>query len=135
MDTINREPKDKLTTPSKVSNYRPENVSYSLLPSANVVHKYGIPRSAAQYMQHNHWSIPDEYKSILSAYYLIYWSASYFQDKMVNGTVERDGVIYQVIYYRCNPAAIGSGSNQLALSFRSLVEEYKAQPVVLVTVL
>ena len=120
----------------KESNYREENVACSAytLPSNVVVSKYGIPRSAAIYAQHNHWSIPSEHRSIFSTYYLLKWSAAYFQDKMKEGTIEREGVVYQVIYYRCNVAAVSRGIGQLLLSFRELQGEYKAQPVVLVTV-
>ena len=118
------------------SNYRTPNVDCSLytLPSNIVVQKYGIPRSTAIYQQHNHWTVPPMYRSIFSTYYLLKWSAEYFQEKMVDGTVEREGIIYQVIYYNCNVAAISKGVGQLLLSFRELQDEYKAQAVVLVTV-
>ena len=85
-------------------------------------------------MQNNHWIIPTEFRDIVSTYYLLHWSAPYFQEKLKEGTVERNGVIYQVIYYRCNAAAIGTHSRKLLLSFRELKAEYKVQPVVLVTV-
>lgn len=104
------------------------------LPSNVVLSLYGIPRSTAIYIQHNNWSVSQEYRNIFSSYYLLKWSAAYFQDKMHQGTVERDGVVYQVIYYNCNVAAISRGVGQLLMSFRELQNEYKAQPVVLVTV-
>jgi len=127
----------------KPSNYRAENASYSMLASpiasasqalGEEAGEVGIPRATAMYMQDNHWAIPTEYRSILSVYYLLHWSAEYFQHKLHEGTIEREGITYQVIYYRCNAAAIGHSTGQLLLSFRGLRTEYKARPVVLVTV-
>lgn len=116
------------------SNYRETNPSYSLIPSINVLRIYGTPRSTALYVTNNHWVVPADQRDIFSTYYLLRWKASYFQDKIHEGTIEREGVIYQVIYYRCNAAAIGKDSRQLLLSFRELQKEYSAHPVVLVTV-
>ena len=119
----------------KESNYREDNVDCTsyVLPSNDVVTKYGVPRSTAMYMQHNHWKI-GEYRSILSCYYLLKWSSSYFAESIKEGTIERGGTTYQVIYYRCNSAAIERGVGQVLLSFRELQKEYKAPAVVLVTV-
>ena len=120
------------------SNYTPTSPSYSLLPSVDALTKYGVAKSTALYIQNNHWIIPREYRDLFPTYYLLRWEAAYFLDRMVEGTITRESddpyITYQVIYYRCNPAAIKADKSQLLLSFRELQEEYKSSPVVLVTV-
>ncbi len=106
----------------------------SMLGAANVIYKYGIPRSAALNMLHNYWVIKSGYQELFSTYYLLHWEAGYFQQKMVDGMIEREGVSYQVIYHRCDSYGIGRRNNQLLLSFRSLKPEYEATPTVLVTI-
>jgi hypothetical protein len=106
-----------------------------MLPSADALSIYGLPKSSAIYIQNNHWKLDKDYSDIFQSYYLLHWCAAYFQSSMIEGTIEREGVVYQVIYYRCNAAAIGhSSSKQLLMSFRELQKEYKAMPVVLVTI-
>lgn len=111
----------------------PEQLSY-MNPAVSVVYKYGIPRSAALNMLHNYWTIAKDYEELFSIYYLLHWEAGYFQQKMVDGTIEREGTTYQVIYHKCDSYNIGRGNNQLLLSFRSLVADYESTPTVLVTI-
>lgn len=124
------------------SNYTPiqaptsYSYSSSKSPSAELLHKYGVTKSTALYMQQNHWVIDKDYADVFSTYYLLRWEAAYFQDRLHEGTIERNDITYQVIYYRCNAAAISAPcqGKQLLLSFRSLQDEYKVQPTVLVTI-
>jgi len=118
----------------KHSNYRAQNTQYSLLPAADALTIYGVPKSTAIYMSQNYWSIGEEYRDLFSDYYILRWAASYFQEKLHEGTIKREGITYQVVYHRCNSATIGRGNQQLLLSFRKLQIEYKAQAVVLVTI-
>ena len=119
---------EALSPPSQVAA-----LSY-MTPTVGVIYKYGIPRSTALSMLHNYWTISKDYEELFSIYYLLHWEAGYFQQKMQEGTIEREGVIYQVIYHKCDSYNIGRGNNQLLLSFRSLVSDYEATPTVLVTI-
>ena len=111
----------------------PQELSY-MSPSVSVIYKYGIPRSAALNMLHNYWVIAKDYEELFSTYYLLHWEARYFRSKMEEGTIEREGVTYQVIYHKCDSYSIGKLNSQLLLSFRSLVSDYEATPTVLVTI-
>jgi len=106
-------------------------------PSAALaLKKYGVPKSAATYILHNHFKIPEVYTPIFKAYYLLHWEISYFRSSLLEGTIERKGISYQVIYYRTDPIAIAKASCPVAsvlLSFRELAPEYGAVPTVLVT--
>ena len=116
------------------SNYTPQTQSYTMLSSLDALTKYGVAKSTAVYLRNNHWKISEDYRDIFPTYYLLHWEAKYFLNRMVEGTVDRDGITYGVIYYRCNPAAIKKDRSQLLLSFRELQPEYDSMPVVLVTV-
>ncbi len=125
---------DTDTRDSRESRYRVQNPQYTMLPSIDVLNKYGIPKSTALYMQQSFWRIEPEYQNIFSSYYLLYWSAEYFSDRLHRGVITRDGVDYQVRFYNCDSGILyGAGSKQVALSFRELQPEYKAAAIVLVT--
>ena len=129
-----KDSKDITDTPLNISNYRERDADCYTLSSHKVMIRYGVSRSIAINMQHKHWSIDTEYREIFSSYYLLKWMAEYFHKKMRHGTVKREGVTYQVVYHKCNGAAIYNNPGQVYLSFRELQEDYKAGAVVLVTV-
>ena len=107
--------------------------THNPLPALRAEAEYGISRSAATHLQNNYWVVPDAYKHIFSTYYLLNWSTGYFKEAMVEGTVERTGTKYQVIYHRTNPAEIAKYKGNVMLSFRILKREFEVQAVVLVS--
>lgn len=119
----------------KTSNYTTENPPYTLLPSTQALQQYGVPKSVAEYMLHNFWDIGEEYKDLVSIYYLLNWRSPYFAKQLQNGTLEREGILYQVRYYRCDSYQICQNGANLALSFRALQAEYDSIPVVLVAII
>ena len=102
--------------------------------SIRVIEKYGVSISAATYIQNNYWMIPPKHKKLLSVYYILSWELSYFKRKLQEGVIERNGISYQVIYYKTNPAEMNKKGGAILLSFRSLSNDYKVQPVVLITI-
>ncbi len=120
------------------STYSPESrgatYNYSHLPAANVISKYGVSKSTALFMLNRHWYIAPDWRDILANYYILRWQADYFLSSMVEGTIKRDGITYQVIYHNCDSVMVARTQYTLLLSFRALQSEYGAQPVVLVTI-
>ena len=102
------------------------------IPALKALATYGVPKSAAIYLQNNHWVIPENYKDLFCTYYLLRWNKEYFMDTLCEGTIERQGKIYQIIYHRTNPAEIKKYRGHVVLSFRELQHEYDVYPVVLV---
>jgi len=97
--------------------------------------KYGIAKSKAYYTMHNSFSIPLNLQPIFPTYYLLHWEVSYFRSLVQLGTIERAGIVYQIIYYRTDPIAIAkakSPADSVLVSFRTLAKEYGAIPTVLV---
>lgn len=111
--------------------------SQATLASLLSLELYGIPRSEAIAELHNTFSIPLDLQGIFSSYFLLKWEATYFTALLHEGTIERDGVTYQVIYKDTGAARItrqAEAGKNLLLSFRELQEEYKAMPTVLVRI-
>jgi hypothetical protein len=107
--------------------------SYSLIASLNALRKYGVPRSSAVFILNNFWQIKDRDKDIISTYYMLHWTTPYFKQALCNGLIEREGIMYQVIYYRTTPADISKADRGVLVSFRALQDEYAVHPVALVT--
>ena len=103
--------------------------------SYKVAKVHGISISAATYIANNYFSIQNSDRNLFRTYYILAWQASYFQEKLQQGTIEREGITYQVIYHRTNPAEITQlveMGGHLKLSFRSLLADFGVQPTVLV---
>lgn len=105
----------------------------SITRSLDVIKRYGYPVSAAFYILHNQWTLKEEQRNIFNTYYILHWSGSFFHSSLKEGTVEREGKVYQVIYYRTTPQEIRKHTGQVLLSFRELRAEYNCYPTVLVT--
>lgn len=120
--------------PDITSNYSPATPSYTMLSAASVVSKYGVAKSTADFMTYKHWHIAEDWRDIFLRYYILRWQPEYFQAALKDGTLEREGVIYQVVYHNCDSVMVARTQYSLLLSFRELQEEYKMQPVVLVTI-
>ena len=103
------------------------------IPALKALATYGVPKSAAVYIQNNHWSIGEDYKDLFSTYYLLRWYKTYFMDELCEGTIERQGKVYSIIYHRTNPHEIRKHRGSVLLSFRELQHEYDVHPVVLVS--
>ncbi len=129
---------DSNTKVQLTSSYSPESrgatYNYSHLPAANVISKYGVSKSTALFMLNRHWYIAPDWRDILANYYILRWQAPYFLSSMMEGTIKRDGITYQVIYHNCDSVMVARTQYTLLLSFRALQSEYGAQPVVLVTI-
>lgn len=94
---------------------------------------YGVSKTHASYMVHNFWNIPKDYRDLLSDYYLLRWEKKHFDIVFKEGTIIRNDVTYNVIYYRTDPVKIRKHEGDLLLSFRHLHEVYEIQPIVLIT--
>lgn len=96
--------------------------------------KYGISKPAARYLSRSFWKIREDYlDAAFKTYYILSWQSYYLRDKIKDGQIERDGVLYDVIFYRCNSSVLHTG-HTLLLSFRSLKDEFNSPPIVLVTI-
>lgn len=73
---------------------------------------------------------PDELKDMfhvsptlapaLDKYYILHWETKYLFSHMINGTVEHDGIIYQVSYHPSFGPATLKQFPQVKISFRKL---------------
>lgn len=103
------------------------------LSSVQAYNTYGVSKTHASYLAHNFWSIPKAYRDLLSEYYLLRWEKKYFDSAFKEGTIVRNGIVYNVIYYRTDPVKIKKHEGDLLLSFRSVNKVYGIQPIVMVT--
>lgn len=103
------------------------------LPSVDFYNRYKISLSLGIYVLQNFWIIGKSYSDFVSIYYLLSWDKKYFDSVLKDGTIERDGITFNVIYYRTDPIKIKKHKGNLLLSFRAMEEIYKVNPVVLVT--
>lgn len=108
--------------------------THNPVPALRALATHGISKSSATFLQSNFWQLPANHLHIFDCYYLLHWDRAYFQDHMIEGTVTRQGITYQVIYHRTNPAEINKHKGDVLLSFRKLKYEYEVQPVVLVSI-
>ena len=99
--------------------------------SVTVYKKYGVHRSQAIYINNNLWRLSNDLSDLFEQYYILSWTGYYFNDKMCNGTIERDGITYQIIYYNTTPLEAKRAKN-VYLSLRHLQPEFKHIPTVLV---
>lgn len=112
--------------------------------SYDIYKKYGIHKSELLYNVYNEFYFPDDLKPCLDKYYLIYWNTKYFLERLNYGTIRDvdalgDSVVYQVIYYKCNPATLkalakSQPTRKIKLSFRIVNSKYKILPTVLVKI-
>ena len=113
-----------------IEDSKPMTISYE------VARKHHTSISAATYIQNNQWVIPQNHLPIFHTYYLLDWNVSYFCQELKEGIVERQGITYQVIYHRTNPAEIKKLhkiGGHVKMSFRALLTDFRVQPVVLVS--
>lgn len=103
------------------------------LSSIKSLQKHGIPRSLATYILNNFWKIPESQRDIFSEYFLLRWEKKHFDTVLKDGTIERAGIVYNVIYYRTDPIKIKNHTGDILLSFRVLDSVYTVTPVVLIT--
>lgn len=109
-----------------------------LFPVPNTdVEKQIIIRALRQYTT-EHFYLPssvigDRY---LRYHKLLFWKGTYLLEKMQEGTITRDGIIFQVHFYGRSKlsrgAIVRNPEAQYCISFRATKEEYPILPVALI---
>ena len=103
---------------------------HNLMESNKAYLTHGVSKTMVRALMQNFFKFPEECKDLLSSYHLVYWSTSYFKEKINEGTIEKDGISYQIIYK--DSFSELSKLGQVKLSFRSAIKEYNLESYVLV---
>lgn len=93
---------------------------------------HAVHKSFLRYHLQNSFVMPPTITTkYLSQYHLLYWNPVHLLLNMKDGTITKDGRVYQVIFQDCNPFTI-KRCNQVVLSFRAAKVEFDLEPYVIV---
>lgn len=95
--------------------------------------KHGVPKSSIAFMAQHLQIVPPQYRDCFSSYYLLYWNGAHTAASIKDGTLEHNGITYQIQYYKCSPFIVRR-SEQVKLSFRAPATEFALPAIVIISI-
>jgi hypothetical protein len=102
-------------------------------PIAEAYRKTGVSRNTLSYMLINQFHFPEDFKDCLEHYYILHSNGSKFMNRIYEGTVEREGKEFLVVYKNCTPFAV-KRANEIKLSYRVPLPVFNLPNYVLVSI-